>query len=222
MQQSESIAELAKALAAAQGEFKPIPRTADNPFFKSKYAPLASVVEATAPILAKHGLAVMQLPERIIEDGSEELVTILMHASGEFIRSSMLLRLKDLSPQGQGSAITYARRYSYSAALGIVSDEDDDANLASRLPVKRQQAPRIPPGGIVPPPAEKAYHERMQELSPPVQTSIDGEIVPEEDMEARRARIIAEAKARGPLVEKAESVQATQRRTRPSPLRQPS
>lgn len=205
MRQSESIAELAKALAAAQAEFRPIPKTADNPFYRSKYADLASIVEATAPILSKHGLAVAQFPSYATVTGTEELVTILMHSSGEFVCSAMLLRMKDLTAQGQGSAISYCRRYAYSAAVGIVTEEDDDGNAASRPGAQAQ--------------ATEQYQRRTQQLAPPVQASIDGEIIPEEDMEARRQRIIAEAKARGPLEEKVDRAQAAQQRTRPSPMR---
>lgn len=135
--------ELATALAKAQGEFKPVAKTTSNPFFKSKYADLASVVEMAQPILAKHGLAVVQVPE-IANDGGDVLTTVITHSSGEYIGSSMRLYPVKNDPQAQGSAITYARRYAYCALLGIVSDDDDDGNAATqhtRPPMAMQQPP---------------------------------------------------------------------------------
>lgn len=127
---SSRLDELAAALSAAQGEFESVSKGAENPFFKSKYAALPHVVKAAAPILAKHGLSVMQFPGH---DGERDtLTTIVLHKSGQHVGSSMLLKLGKNDAQGQGSALTYARRYSYMAALGLVADEDDDGNAASR------------------------------------------------------------------------------------------
>ncbi len=129
---SDSISELAVALVAAQGEFTAVPKDSDNPFFNSKYASLPKVVAAASPILSKHGLAVSQFPG-INEAGHDTLTTWLLHTSGQFIAEPMLLHLgKNDTAQAQGSATTYARRYAYMAALGLVADEDDDGNTASR------------------------------------------------------------------------------------------
>ena len=130
MRSSDTIGALAEALAAAQGEFEAVPKTADNPFFKSKYANLPDVVLAASPILAKHGLAVTQLPDF---DGEHDLLTTrVMHKSGEWLEASMRLYLPKADAQSQGSALTYARRYSYSGAVGVVTDVDDDGNAASK------------------------------------------------------------------------------------------
>ena len=130
MRSSDTIGALAEALAAAQGEFEAVPKTAENPFFKSKYADLPDVVLAASPILSKHGLSVTQLPDY---DGEHDLLTTrLMHKSGEWLESSMRLYLPKEDPQGQGSALTYARRYSYSGAVGVVTDVDDDGNAAAK------------------------------------------------------------------------------------------
>jgi hypothetical protein len=145
---SETLTELATALSAAQGEFETVSKTADNPFFKSKYADLAAVVKAASPILAKHGLSVVQLPG--YEDGVDVLTTRLLHSSGEWIESTGRMLLTKQDSQGWGSAVTYARRYSYSAALGLVTEVDDDGNAASAPAPARtttrqapqQQAPR--------------------------------------------------------------------------------
>ena len=129
--QSPEINELASALAQAQAEFSAVPKGSTNPFFKSKYAGLPEVVSHTAPILAKHGLAISQFIDGEYL-GSDALVTYLIHKSGQFISHVMPLHLPKNDPQGQGSAVTYARRYAYMSALGVVADEDDDGNKASQ------------------------------------------------------------------------------------------
>jgi len=127
---SDSIKNLAVALAAAQGEFSAVPKGADNPFFKSKYAALPDVVATATPVLSKNGLSVAQFVDS--DDLGDLLTTYLLHSSGEFISHSMRLHVaKSNDPQSQGSAITYARRYSYMAALGLVADNDDDGNAAT-------------------------------------------------------------------------------------------
>ena len=140
MKKSETIAELAKALAAAQGEFEAVDRGATNPFFNSKYADLPSVVKAASPILSKHGIAVSQLPD--FDGDNDLLTTLIMHESGEWIEATMRLFLvrqvkgegwvESLDPQSQGSAQTYGRRYSYSGGVGVVTEVDDDGNSATQ------------------------------------------------------------------------------------------
>jgi hypothetical protein len=147
MAQSETIDLLAKALLAAQAEFSAVPKGSDNPFFKSKYAALPDVVKHAGPVLSKHGLAVSQFVDNV--NGEDALTTYLIHSSGQYISHSMLLHLVKDDPQAQGSAITYARRYSYMAALGLVADEDDDGNAASKpanvaRPSKAPQASSAP------------------------------------------------------------------------------
>ncbi len=136
--QSESINELAAALSKAQGEFAAIPKTETNPFFKSKYAGLPDVIGAASKTLAANGLSVSQFITR--DDlGSEVLKTYLLHSSGQYIEHDMSLHLGKLDSQGQGSAVTYARRYSYMSVLGLVADEDDDGNKASRPAAQHRQ-----------------------------------------------------------------------------------
>ena len=133
--QSEHINELASALAKAQGEFSTVPKGSVNPFFKSKYADLADVIKSAGPVLASHGLAVSQF---ISED--DTLTTYLIHESGQFIAHRANLHLVKDDPQSAGSATTYARRYGYMSCLGLVADEDDDGNRASRSePTSRPQ-----------------------------------------------------------------------------------
>jgi ERF superfamily len=140
--QSEQLNELAAALNKAQAEFSAIPKGSVNPFFKSNYAALPDVVAVATPVLTKHGLSVSQF---IDHDGTHDtLTTYLLHASGQFIAQSMRLYLVKDDPQGQGSAVTYARRYSFMAVLGLVADNDDDGNAASASPQQRQ-APKPAP-----------------------------------------------------------------------------
>lgn len=135
---TDQLNELASALVKAQSEFSTVPKDAENPFFKSKYADLAAVVKTAGPVLAKHGLAISQYLSRD-EEGNSTLITYLMHESGQYIAHEMSLMLTKPDPQSQGSATTYARRYSYMAALGLVADEDDDGNHASR-PAEHKQS----------------------------------------------------------------------------------
>ena len=133
--------EIAAALVAAQAEFAAIPKTAENPFFKSKYADLATVISHTQPILAKHGLAVSQHPTTL--DGDPALTTWVLHSSGQSLKDTMKLYAAKNDPQGQGAAITYARRFAYMAVLGLVADVDDDGHHATQA--RRAAAPAPKP-----------------------------------------------------------------------------
>lgn len=126
--QSESINELASALSKAQGEMQAAIKDSVNPFFKSKYADLGSVWDAARPVLSKHGLCIMQCTE-IIND-KIIMVTILAHTSGQWIKSHLPLNPAKNDSQGVGAAITYLRRYSLSALVGVVCDDDDDGETA--------------------------------------------------------------------------------------------
>ena len=136
--QSESINELAEALAKAQGEIEGASKDAKNPFFKSKYADLHSVMDCAKLPLMTNGLSVVQ-PTQMI-DGQLSLVTILMHKSGQWIKGIMPLILTKQDPQAVGSAMTYFRRYSYCAMLGI-SQFDDDGEAT----MDRKKAPSDEP-----------------------------------------------------------------------------
>jgi len=140
---SPEINELAAALVAAQAEFSAVPKGSTNPFFKSKYAALPDVVQHAGPVLAKNGLAISQ---HITQDesGSDALLTYLLHKSGQFIAYAMKLHMVKDDPQAQGSAVTYARRYAYMSALGLVADDDDDGNAASRKNAPKPQAKAAP------------------------------------------------------------------------------
>jgi hypothetical protein len=129
---SESISTLVQALHAFQEEVVPVVKDAINPFFDSRYATLNAVWNAIQPILLKHNLVVISLP-----DGNG-LTTVVSHTCGEFI--TVCAELADIgNPQKQGGSITYMRRYTL-AGLGIVIDEDDDANEATEAAKKTAKA----------------------------------------------------------------------------------
>jgi hypothetical protein len=131
MMQSESIANLAKALSTVQGKLTHAKKDSANPFFKSKYADLESVWDACRDLLSSNGLAVSQFPGLYSDlDKSMSLVTILTHESGEYISQEMSVPVSKVDPQGAGSALTYMRRYALAAVVGVVQ-ADDDGNAAS-------------------------------------------------------------------------------------------
>ena len=127
--QSESIANLAKALSNVQGKLTYAKKDSANPFFKSKYADLESVWDACRDLLSANGLAVVQLPGEYFE-GTMALTTIITHSSGEWISQQMSLPVTKPDAQGAGSALTYMRRYALAAVVGVVQ-ADDDGNAAS-------------------------------------------------------------------------------------------
>lgn len=129
MQQSEQINELAAALSKAQGEIEGAKKDSVNPFFKSHYADLSSVIAAIKEPLVKHGLSVTQMTS-IVGHDSLCVVTQIMHSSGQWMRGYFPITPKDNSPQALGSATSYSRRYSLQAAF-CVSALDDDAEGAS-------------------------------------------------------------------------------------------
>jgi hypothetical protein len=129
MQRSETITNIAPALNRAQAAVKPAAKDSLNPHFRSRYADLGAVWDACRDALAENELSVLQLPTAA-EPGYCGLETILLHVSGEFVSSTAQIPLGKNEPQGYGSALTYLRRYSLAALLGIVADDDDDASAA--------------------------------------------------------------------------------------------
>lgn len=126
---------LAKALAKAQGEIRNASKDKLNPAFKgSKYADLASIWDACRGPLSSNGLSVVQfpVPGPYNKDNFVGLRTVLLHESGESIQDTFYMPVKDMTnAQAVGSALTYARRYSLAAAVGIAPDDDDDGNGAT-------------------------------------------------------------------------------------------
>lgn len=135
MKHSESIKELAQALAKAQSQIEGAKKDASNPFFKSKYADLSSVWAACREPLTKNGLSIIQSGS--IENGVQHLTTLLCHASGEWISSEMILKPMKDDLQALGSALSYLRRYSLSAIVGVVAEDDDAESTFHREDAKK-------------------------------------------------------------------------------------
>lgn len=155
MNTSDSITELAKAVVQFHGTIGKIPKTDKNPFFKSKYASLSTILGAISGPLTDSGLAVIQTPH-----GCNELTTRLIHLSGEWIEDTYTMTPTKNDPQGLGSAITYQRRYALGAILSLNIDDDDDGNAAS------QPSPR---------PAEKANQPKPAKPPRPAKLGEFGE-----------------------------------------------
>ena len=148
MKMSETIAALATALSAAQGEIDDATKESRNDHYKSKYADLAAVRSVIREPLAKHGLSVVQCL-RSTPNGVE-CETILMHKTGEFMSEVLEMPLMKRDAHGVGSAATYARRYGLMGILCIASD-DDDGNAATIAPAAQPaaiQTPKLSPKEI--------------------------------------------------------------------------
>ena len=141
MKKSESTIELAKALAKFQGEIKDPSKSGKANY--GKYVTLDELLESIRPVLSQNGLSFLQFP-----GGDGQVITIttmLLHTSGEWIESEPFsLKPQKSDPQGAGSAVTYGRRYSLSAILGVAWDADDDGNAASHTVVQKTEAKAEP------------------------------------------------------------------------------
>ena len=124
--ETEELDQLFLALSKAQLEMEVASMDKKNPYFKSSYADLASIVKASRPFLAKNGLCILQRP-LIDSDGKTYLYSRLAHSSGQWIEAMMPIIPPKSDIQSLGSYLTYLRRYLYSSLVGVVaSDEDDD------------------------------------------------------------------------------------------------
>lgn len=130
---SEQIDKLATALAKAQAEIKGAVKDSANPFFKSNYADLQSVWDAIREPLSKNGLAVIQTTEAATPEHLE-LVTTLVHSSGQWIEGRFPIIALKRDPQAIGSATSYARRYSLAAIVGVYQTDDDAEAAQARAP----------------------------------------------------------------------------------------
>lgn len=144
--QSESIKELASALSRVQSEIHSAEKDGENPFFHSSYATLTSVWKAAREPLTKNGLCVIQTTGYSEIAKTTYLITTLAHSSGEWIRGEYLINPTKNDPQGLGAAISYARRYTLSAIIGITQEDDDAESAVIRTP--REEAkwtPKVTP-----------------------------------------------------------------------------
>lgn len=132
---------IAKAFVEAQKEFGQVLKKADNPFFKSKYADLASVHDAVIDALHNHDIALLQKTHEC--DNGVKIETVFMHVSGEQISGGVLFVPAQQDAQKYGSALTYARRYSLLSACGLPAEDDDgnsasNKSIAAKLPQKAE------------------------------------------------------------------------------------
>jgi len=155
MNQSESITDLATALCLAQAEMGGAIKDSNNTFFKSSYADLTSVIKVIKEPFSKYGLSFVQLPVTSAGGNGVGVSTMLMHKSGQWLQSEYLLPMDKVTPQGAGSAITYARRYALQSLVGIPS-VDDDSEMAM---YRNEPEPVAPPS-----PIKRVSKKLMQDL----------------------------------------------------------
>lgn len=168
MDKSESIVELAKALSKAQSQIKGAKKDSANPFFKSSYADLSSVVEAIKEPLTTNGLSYVQISHE--RENAAAIETLIMHSSGEWLSCGVMsVPVNKADAQGYGSSATYCRRYSLSAAFGV-APEDDDGNAATNAkpgakkdPVKAELQSEFPTGHEKVPGTDKTVGQVVDE-----------------------------------------------------------
>lgn len=189
MQRSEQINDLAAALVAARKKFKPVKKAhtanvqSTKGSYKYTYSTLDDLYDATDDALGEHGLVTMHN----IESGRDGVgvSTMLLHQSGQFIQTDPVWLPGGSTPQSVGSAVTYARRYSLQAALGIAAEEDDDGLKVTAKPARTASAPA---------PAEKAQEPRATAApAPPRATTGDDRVI----SEPQRKRFYAVSQNKG-------------------------
>jgi ERF superfamily len=177
IKRSETIGALVGALAAAQGVFGSLVKTHVNTYTGKKYADLADVIAATQSGMSKNGLSLIQVPIRKDDAQEAGVFSILAHSSGEWISVELILpatmKAKDgaikFDQQSIGSAITYARRYTWQALVGVAAEEDDDGNAATDQSDPRQDAPK--PKQVRAPEVNKAAAKSDQSSRPNTPTA---------------------------------------------------
>jgi hypothetical protein len=183
METSNEVGKIARALKAFQKDMKPIARDAKANY--GRYASLGNILKEIKEPLVDNGLSFTQMVE------GDNLTTMIMHESGEWLRATGALKLDKQTAQGQGSAITYARRYQLGAALGLDTDEDDDgaeaegsygAASAKTVP-PRDLTPKKVVGAKDPAIALKAAKDRVRTL---VDKLSEGELVPTDAAELKK------------------------------------
>ena len=157
MKSSDSIKDLAEALCKAQAQMGGAVKDAKNPFFKSKYADLTSVIKAIKQPFSDNDLSYTQFPINHA-DLAVGVVTRLMHKSGEWLESEYVLPIVKKDPQAAGSAITYARRYALQSIVGIpTADDDAESSMLRSDQVKQDE-----------------YRDSIVDLLPSVEAIKDG------------------------------------------------
>ena len=149
MKSSASLGAIAPALVAALAEIGGVAKGKTNPAFKSKYATLENVIEASKGILASHGIALLQFPAAF-SGGAMSLDTVLLHESGEWLsgEEAFGVATSKSDPQAVGSALTYARRYAQMAVLNMPAVDDDGEAAMQRTPAPKAVSDE-PPSAVV-------------------------------------------------------------------------
>lgn len=173
MKTSENIEKIALALANFQKNVESPKKSSNNPAFKRdgkalKYADLDAIIKVITPALSENGLSQMQFTSSDIETKTVKVTTMLLHSSGQYMISDDLVlpaeNFGKFNAQTIGSSITYGRRYSLSAMLGIASEDDDDANAQSQNYNKNQDKPQAKQQNKPQPPQQDSYQAREEEL----------------------------------------------------------
>lgn len=145
MKMSEEITEFAAAFAKAQGMIENARRDRENTYFKNKFADLASIREAIREPLASNDLALIQFPRT--RDNGVEIETMILHKSGQYMSETTFWPAGKSDVHGLASALTYGRRQSAMAILGVAPDDDDDGNAAVEKPALVRNGEPIPVPG---------------------------------------------------------------------------
>lgn len=172
MKTSEQLGELADALAKAQGTMKPPVKNREVTVtmksggkYKFRYATLDSVFDSCQKALAENGLAIVQCPE--VDANKVTIVTKLMHKSGQWIETGLLIVSEGVNPQAIGSAISYGRRYAIASMLGLASEEDDDGNAAEGNDAEGRDLPQRTRAANGAKPAKQSTADRVAQASTP-------------------------------------------------------
>ena len=131
---SETIGKLAGALAKAQGDMTMVEAKSNNPFFNSKYASLSAVLEVALPKLNANGIALVQGNRWDAVDNGFYITSMLMHSSGEWIKSEIRMPISKKDAHGIGAATTYGRRYLLSSMVGVAQADDDGNGAIQKAP----------------------------------------------------------------------------------------
>jgi hypothetical protein len=134
---SETIGKLAGALAKAQSQMTMVEGKSTNPFFNSKYASLAAVLEVAMPALNANEVALVQGNRWDSSDNGFYITSMLMHSSGEWIKSEIRMPISKKDAHGIGAATTYGRRYLLSSMVGVAQADDDGNGAIKTAPHKR-------------------------------------------------------------------------------------
>lgn len=143
IQKSESIKEIAAALAKAQAKIENVSKNAENPHFRKNYADLSAVLATVRPVFAEQGLSFIQSPS--FENGIASVDTMLMHSSGEWLCGTVSAPVQRQDAQAVGAGVTYCRRYALAAFAGVAQEDDDAESAVGRGKNQGQQQDRRPP-----------------------------------------------------------------------------